>query len=210
MKLSDLLEAAHSTAPAARYTVDDFVVAGRRRKRRRNAGWAVAAVVAVAVAVGIPQVLLRHDDAGPLPATPAPPTRPLNYLFESYTVKGQEQDLTLTVGDPEWVGVNNQNTYIVRATPRNRMPKRVGDLTVFRTGFDASRNWADATVTATEPIGGRPAFFAVPSRPAADGPEVPDRLLIWQYADEPSLHRVYDMGRRCAEAFLKHGRVRLS
>lgn len=54
-----------------------------------------------------------------------------------------------------------------------------------------------------------------PVRPLPPGmlylaPPVDLNLAIWQYADEPSLRRVFEIGRRCGEAFLKHGRVKVS
>jgi predicted acylesterase/phospholipase RssA len=54
-----------------------------------------------------------------------------------------------------------------------------------------------------------------PVRPLPPGlhyvaPPVDLNLAIWQYADEPGLRRVYEMGLRCGEAFLKHRRVKLS
>ncbi|GAB2613996.1 hypothetical protein Aab01nite_70450 [Paractinoplanes abujensis] len=170
MKLSDLLEG----APPARYTVDDFVAAGRRRKRRRNAGWAIAAVVAVAIAIGVPQILTRPQAH---PVTPAPtPTRALNRLFQTYKVG------PLTVGDPEWVGVNNQTTYIGRDRPPGRPLRAVGILDVYRPGFEPPRTWTEK-VTPTAPIGGRPAFFAS-ARPGPDnGIWKPVRVLVWKYAD---------------------------
>src|SRR5689334_17882307 len=108
MKLSDLLETAREDAPAARYTVDDIVAAGRRRGRRHNAGWALAAVAAVMVAIGLPQIVSRAPDSRPLPAAPTHIPRPLDLLFKSFKVG------SFTIGDPEWVGINNQSTYITR------------------------------------------------------------------------------------------------
>ncbi|MBM2617937.1 hypothetical protein JIG36_20475 [Actinoplanes sp. LDG1-06] len=170
MKLSDLLE----DAPPPRFTVDDFIRAGRRRRRRRNAGWAIAAVVAVAIAIGVPQILTRPPSH---PVNPVPtPTRALDRLFKTYQVGD------LTVGDPEWVGVNNQTTYIGRDRPPGRPLRAVGILNVYRAGFEPTRAWAEK-VTPTDPIGGRPAYFAA-ARPARDnGIWKPVRVLVWQYAD---------------------------
>ncbi|MBL7260893.1 hypothetical protein [Paractinoplanes lichenicola] len=170
MKLSDLLEG----APPARYTVDDFVTAGRRRKRRRNAGWAIAAVVAVAIAIGVPQILTRQQTH---PVTPEPaPTRALDRLFKTYKVGA------LTVGDPEWVGVNNQTTYIGRDRPPGRPLRAVGTLSVYRPGFNPTPAWDSASVT--EPIGGRSAYFAQPRATGYDvGVWTPTRVLVWQYAE---------------------------
>lgn len=54
-----------------------------------------------------------------------------------------------------------------------------------------------------------------PVRPLPPGlhylaPPVDLNLAIWQYADEPSLRRVYEIGRRVGETFLRHGRVKVS
>lgn len=54
-----------------------------------------------------------------------------------------------------------------------------------------------------------------PVRPLPPGmqyvaPPVDLNLSIWQYADEPGLRRVYEMGRRCGEAFVKNRRVKIS
>ncbi|MBU2667749.1 hypothetical protein KOI35_29980 [Actinoplanes bogorensis] len=175
MKLSDLLEG----APPARYSVDDFVSAGRRRRRRRNAGWAIAAVVAVAIAIGVPQILTRHDDVL-LPAYP-PGAKPFDQIFSGY-LSGD-----LRVGDPDWVSVNNQTTWIARAVPssaslssRPSVYESAGRLALYRPGFTPPDLWDAATVAAAEPIRGGQAYFAKPTVTAGNRA---DRLLVWEYAD---------------------------
>jgi len=174
MKLSDLLEAARDEAPAARYTVDDVVAAGRRRRNRNRSVWALAAVAAVAVAIGVPQIVARHPDPPTLPVAPTQPTRPLDRIFKGFKVGGFE------VGDPEWVGINNQSTYITRPRAGFKTPWFAGTLNVYRTGFEPRQAWMAGTVDPTKAIEGRPAFFAQP-RSGYDR-DRPDQVFVWHYA----------------------------
>ena len=176
MKLSDLLEAARDEAPAARYTVDDVVAAGRRRRNRNRSVWALAAVVAVAVAIGVPQIVARHPDPPTLPVAPTQPTRPLDRIFKGFKVGAFE------VGDPEWVGINNQSTYITRPRAGYKTPWFAGTLNVYRTGFEPRQAWMTGTADPTEAIEDRPAFFAQP-RPGYDR-DRPDQVLAWHYAQD--------------------------
>ena len=55
----------------------------------------------------------------------------------------------------------------------------------------------------------------LPVRPLPHGthfiaPPIDLNMAIWQYADEAGIRRVYELGLRCGEAFLKRGRVKLS
>lgn len=175
MNLSDLMNTVREDAPAARYTVDDFVAAGRRRKRRRNSGWAVAAVLAVAVAIGVPQIVARPHTPQPINPAPSMP-RPLNLVIESYQVND------LIVGDQEWAGLNNQTTYVGRETNGGKMYRPVGKLTVYRAGYTPQRQWG--SIGPTEEIRGRHAFFAAPGLFADDGVRSADQVFVWWYADD--------------------------
>ncbi|WP_306210851.1 hypothetical protein [Actinoplanes sp. RD1] len=91
-ELSDMLRDAKSDAPSPRYSVDDFVAAGRKRQRKTRAMWAgtgtAAAVLAVAGAVAVPQ-LLPGGEADDAPATqvaaPAAEKKPFTYPAGDFT-----------------------------------------------------------------------------------------------------------------------------
>lgn len=55
-------------APPLRHDIEYVLAAGRRRRRNRTAGWAIVAVVALAAAIGVPQIAARR------PSPPAKPT----------------------------------------------------------------------------------------------------------------------------------------
>ena len=70
MQLSELFDEARADAPPARYDVEDAVRAGRRHRRRRQAGWGALAAVAVAAAIGVPQLTAGAADQSRRVAVP--------------------------------------------------------------------------------------------------------------------------------------------
>jgi hypothetical protein len=171
MKLSDLLEAARDDAPAARYTVDDVVAAGRRRKRRRNTGWAIAALLAVFAAIGVPQLVARPSVP---PATPPPPrSGSLDLLFSGY------RSGDLRVGDPEWVSLTNQLASIGREVSPG-VYRSVGRIAFYPAGSPAQTFWLGGPMEPAGVINGHEANFITVSRNAL----VKDTtLLTWKNAD---------------------------
>lgn len=169
MRLSDLLEKAKAGAPPARLDVNDLVAAGRRRQRRRSTGWAIAAVVAVAIAIGVPQIVTRSSAPPPAPPAATSTTTPAKKLFSftptfrGYTVDGYQIDAPggMALG---WTSALVRETGV---TDHN-----VGVLTVFPPGVVPSHP-SETKKIATDPIGGRGAYF-VRER---DGRE----SLIWEY-----------------------------
>ncbi|BEL10410.1 hypothetical protein Q0Z83_086010 [Actinoplanes sichuanensis] len=196
--LSELMqEQIRTDAPPLRHTVDDVLAAGRRRERRRNSGWALAAVVAVAAAIGVPQLAGRHPEPTPPPpaaTTPAPaPSRgdqiPSAARFTGYQVKKYR------VGTP--------TIFSLGYTFASVMPIKGlhggGDLRVFEPGVDPIARMGIGARTAADPIRGRPA-----STFTAPGPKAG---LIWEYADGASavltadLETTQDVLREVAEGF---------
>ncbi|MFF5080748.1 hypothetical protein ACFY36_27150 [Actinoplanes sp. NPDC000266] len=173
-QLSDLMEeAAWQDAPPLRHTVDDVVTAGKRRTRRRNLGWASVAAAAVAVAIGVPQILTSRD-AEPMPllvapaTTSAPPvaaTPRAAYSFKGYTA-GE-----FRVADPTGWRLADQHAEILRGT------ESAGTLTVYNGGVDPRRVYRDGTITVVDPVGGHPAVLIVPKGGASR-----DAMLAWEYA----------------------------
>ena len=179
-QLSDLLDEATAGAPPARYDVEDAVTAGRRLQRRRNTGWAVAAVVAVAVAVGVPQVATRHaaPPVQPVATTPAPSTPPAPKLrsfafpFAGYTAGRFHIDDLVSVGLS-----TAQATIRTTGDPGSVS----GYLTVFQPGlvsvgatFDSYRS------VDNPPINGRRAIYLEPVQSSATGPT---SGMAWEYTD---------------------------
>jgi hypothetical protein len=175
-QLSDLLEAAAADAPPARYDVEDAIAAGRRLRRRRNTGWAIAAVVAVATAIGVPQIVTRGSER-PIPpvvtttTTPAAQPRSFDYPFPGYTA-GRfriEEPATLTLGGTQTV-----------IRPVADSGSVSGYLTVYRPGVDPTWAFDGSKITDSAPVNGRQAIFLDPKLP--DGPNTAG--LAWQYADD--------------------------
>ena len=185
-QLSDLLDEATAGAPPARYDVEDAVAAGRRLQRRRNTGWAIAAVTAVAVAIGVPQIATRRSEPVVPPVvtpttTPATPVklRSFAFPFAGYTAGQFRVDdpvsVTLTtvqatirpVGSPDSVsGVFSDSVS--------------GVVTVYRPGvvnvgtiFGSYRNIDNPK------INGRRAIFL---KPEQTGPG-PTSGMAWEYTD---------------------------
>ncbi|MGK5680309.1 hypothetical protein [Actinoplanes sp. URMC 104] len=169
MKLSDLLETVRDDAPPARYTVDDFVAAGRRRKRLRNAGWGAVAVVAVVAAIGVPQTLTRRASEpavvpAPVPSAGSPSVA--EHTFTGYTAG------PFRVLDPETWRLDGETTVI----ERDGVP--VGVLDVLHPGVDPyGSTVSNFERTDTDPVNGRPAYV----RRGTDQPNIVD--LVWEYAD---------------------------
>ncbi|MCO8268972.1 hypothetical protein M1L60_00040 [Actinoplanes sp. TRM 88003] len=171
MKLSDLLETVREDAPAARYTVDDVVAAGRRRRRRRNTGWAIAALLAVFAAVGVPQLVARPSVP---PATPPPPRAgSLDLLFSGY------RSGDLRVGDPEWVSLTNQLASIGReVAPGEYQP--VGRLALYPAGAVPYTMWLTLPREPAGSIHGHEAsFLSVRNNAMVKSTS----LLTWKNAD---------------------------
>ncbi|GAA2617908.1 hypothetical protein [Paractinoplanes durhamensis] len=179
MKLSDLLDDVRVDAPPARYDADDAVLAGKRLRRRRRGGMTVAAVVAVAVAIGVPQLAGRAAD--PLPSLPAAPTPSIT---PSPTGKaGHGPDLTYTlhgfttgklrVDDPYRWSLAGETAMIEKKG--GQADAQEGEVTLYRPGIDPRGTLDGAKITATSAIHGRPAWRV----DAAGAP-----LLLWEYADD--------------------------
>jgi hypothetical protein len=183
-ELSDLLREAKTDAPPPRYDVDDVVAAGKRRQRRRTTGWALAAVAAAVVAIGVPQMATRAVGR----TTPAPPaataptpgpsavaaTRAFDYVFHGYTAAGYR------VLDPEGVDIGKLGTE-VRKVGNGDPDHSDALLDVYLPGVDPSTEFIDATRAETAPINGHPAFFVRPH--GKTDPGAPPEQLVWQYSD---------------------------
>lgn len=173
-QLSDLLDEARADAPPARYDVDDVVAAGRKRQRRRTAGWTIAAAAAVAVAIGVPQIVTRADPAprpvAPVATTPAPTTPAVGFSFAGYRAG------RFHVDDPRWWGLAGESAPIRKAG----VTDPVGTLFVYRPGVDPFVRPHAPTTTGTTPVRGRKAYFVQPYAPSPPA----ERWLAWEYADD--------------------------
>ncbi|GAB2614007.1 hypothetical protein Aab01nite_70470 [Paractinoplanes abujensis] len=175
--MGELLDEAARGAPPLRHDADSVLRAGRGRKRRRNASWAIAAVVAVTAAIGVPQ-LARREQAHPVTPAPVPtvvttPARgaliPFVTRFQGYEAAG------FRVADPE--AVTTSSTEATVSLAASRRSERMG-LAVYGPGTDPVARYPGAKITAAAPINGRRAFFL---QPAGAGDR--DRFLFWEYAD---------------------------
>ncbi|MEU4419445.1 hypothetical protein AB0F81_02395 [Actinoplanes sp. NPDC024001] len=170
-QLSDLLREAKVEGPPLRYDVDDVVAAGRSRRRRRNSGWALAAVVAVAASIGVPQILARPQTrpsilpAVPSPTAATPDLLSLSALSQPYTVGD------LRIERPDTVGLDGSMAEI------RRSGTEVGRLWILRPEI-IKFPWGTGTTVDTATINGRPAKW-VRATSGDDGPE----YLQWEYAD---------------------------
>jgi hypothetical protein len=177
-ELYDLLQAAKSDAPPARYTVDDAVAAGRRRQGRRRVALTGAAsfavVAAVAAAVVVPQALTSRNSGGSdAPAATGATTQaaedvPFTYPagdfqfgFRGYTV-GEYR-----VTDPVLAAPNFQQADI-----------RVGNETETMYGGDSA---ADDEAT-KEKMAGRPVTPSsrAPSPGDVTGPKYALKLTVYR------------------------------
>ncbi|MBO3740877.1 hypothetical protein [Actinoplanes flavus] len=171
--LSELLHEAKVDGPPPRYDVDHVVAAGRRRVRRRNSEWAFAAVVAVAAAIGVPQVVTR----GPAPAPPQPaasvaPAPAPEYLIPSVARFRGYQTASFRVGDPGSFGPGYTSVGVV---PKKGMSPTMS-LLVYEPGVDPLTRLGLKRVADVDPIKGRPAF-------TVSGAGFPSETLVWEYAD---------------------------
>jgi hypothetical protein len=177
-QLSDLLEAATAEAPPARYDVEDAVAAGRRLQRRRNTGWAIAAVTAVAIAIGVPQIATRGSARPVQPVvtttTTTPPAvkpRSFVYPFTGYPVG------RFRVDDPISVTLGNAQAPIWPASGSGPIS---GFLTLYQPGaVDVGSIFGSYENIATAPINGRRAVFLDPKGAV----ESPMWGLAWEYTD---------------------------
>ncbi len=85
---------------------DPVLGAGRRRLRRRNVGWAIAAVVAVAAAIGVPQILARGPAQAVIPSSipgviTAPADGDLVPFFYRFHPIGGRRAFVLRPNDPQ-------------------------------------------------------------------------------------------------------------
>ena len=153
MKLSELLD----DAPPAGFDVDDAVRAGKRLRFRRRAGVVIAAVVAVAAAIGVPQALSRRA-AEPLPATPSAPSA-VTYTYRGYTAGA------FRVADPSRWRLSDESSVIFQGQ------SVTGRLSVYRPGVDP---FGSLEVTPAAPVAGRPAY----------GPKSGPAMLAWTLPDD--------------------------
>ncbi|MEU4238940.1 hypothetical protein [Actinoplanes sp. NPDC026619] len=176
MKLSDQLDDVRAEAPPARYDVEDAVLAGKRLRRRRRTGVAALAVVAVAAAIGVPQLTgLASGPSPSLPAEPSPSIAPspafqgpsLTYTLHAFTTG------KLRVEDPYRWNVSGETAMIEKKG--GQPDAQEGEVTLYRPGIDPRSTLDGAQITATTAIHGRPAF-----RVDADGAP----MLLWEYADD--------------------------
>jgi hypothetical protein len=175
--LSELLqEQIRTDAPPLRHSVDDVLAVGRRKVRRRNSGWALAAVVAVAAAIGVPQMAGRRPEPSPPPpaaTTPAPePARgdriPSVVRFAAYQTK------SFTVHAPTGFGLGFTSANVFPREAKGLSGLSSGaTLTVFDPGTDPTAWTVVKNLTPAEPVNGRPAseFTTVGPREG----------LIWEY-----------------------------
>lgn len=176
-QLSDLLDEATAGAPPPRYDVEDAVAAGRRLQRRRNTGWAIAAVTAVAVAIGVPQIATRRSAPPVEPVvttttTPAVQPRAFTYPFPAYAAG------RFRVGDPSTVTLGAVKSVIRPATEAGTVS---GYLTVYQPGLVGVGSIFGSWKNVEEPpINGRRAVF-LQSKTAGAGPMTSG--LAWEYTD---------------------------
>ncbi|GAA2617896.1 hypothetical protein [Paractinoplanes durhamensis] len=179
-EISELLEEARTGAPPPRYDVDYVWLAGRRRRRRRNAGWTIAAVVAVAAAIGVPQIVARRsDDPQPL-KLPAPVVIttpksgeiiPIAVRFHGYDAGG------FHVEDPTGGKLNETQTTVTRIGGKPNQQYAL--LEAYAPGLDPLATYPKGVRAETDPINGRPAFWFTMN----DEHRVQEDLLCWEYVD---------------------------
>lgn len=179
-ELFELLAEARADAPSPRYDVDDAVAAGRRLRRRRTAGWSIAAAVAVAAAIGVPQIVTRGParriaPAPPVATSPAPGSPvTFGYSFRGYDAGGYR------VSDPTSVDIAGSMARVSRIGAAGETFDGA-TLQVYLPGLDPLARYPSATVTETDPIKGRRAFFVKTNDPhVAPGEE----WFGWEYADD--------------------------
>ena len=211
LELSEMLKEAKADAPPPRYSVDDAVAAGRKLQVKRRAAWssgaAATAVVAVAAAIALPQMVTR--DSAPTPsgpaAAPAPALQPLTYpespweyAFKGYTVGKYKvndpflvtanfQQATIRIGDEtEDVYEGSASSSKTRSTKDDlkvaySAPGSSLLLTVYRPGAFEPKLFAGGAKVSVD---GKPGLFQ--KNVPIDGDGGPDGQagLAWQYADD--------------------------
>jgi hypothetical protein len=140
MKLSELLE----DAPPARYGVDDAVRAGKRLRFRRRSTVVLAAVMAVAAAIGVPQITAHSAGRSPAPVAPAP-------SVPQYTFRGYDAG-ELRVSNPYRWTPAQETAYVWLGSDA------VGSLRVYHPGVEIEDRGA-AKRTPIADIGGRSAYL---------------------------------------------------
>ncbi|GLY05786.1 MULTISPECIES: hypothetical protein [Actinoplanes] len=176
-RLSDLMDDARTEAPPMGFDVNDLVTAGKRRQMRRTTGWALAAVVAVATAIGVPQIATRASTEPALPAakpsptaTPSPSVTPATAkVFPSAFVFRGYQTADFTVTDPDGMGLSGSGASITRLGTT----KAEASLEVYVPGAVPVRT-GTAKVVKAAPVGGREAYYLR---------EGDRESLYWEYAD---------------------------
>ncbi|MBL7260891.1 hypothetical protein [Paractinoplanes lichenicola] len=205
--MGELLDEAAQGAPPLRHDADSVLRAGRGRKRRRNAGWAIAAVVAVTAAIGVPQ-LVRREQAHPVTPAPVPTvvTTPARGAVIPFVTRSQSFEAAgYRVENPEFADVRASVAWI---TPVGwERPAGWPGLTIYGPGVDPLARFPapGATIIEVAPINGRRAFWLKPD-PRSESRDEP--MFFWEYADgllarlEPSPNRTEKADLpRIAEAF---------
>lgn len=202
----EILQIAKADAPAARYSVEDIVAAGRRRRRRalgQRVGGAgvLAAAVATATVLATANLALRGDRSAiavvppaaspPAPTTPAP-SPPFTFTFGGYQVDDYR------VLPPDEVNLVYQTAGVVRdytATNGEPSSQYVATLTVYQPGMFNPEQFRTGTPLTVQ---GRDAYQAdIPrltfgwnitgsvttTRPASPQ-TVNTSALAWQYAPD--------------------------
>lgn len=208
-ELSDMLRDATSDPPAPRYSVDDFVAAGRRRQRRGRTLLAVsgtaAAVLAIAGAVAVPQ-LLRAGEAPPpvpvaAPSSPVPSAIPFSYpeddftgSIASYEAAGYTVSATALVTpgyQGSWITDPDETSPVKGRTAEiHEVPVSAGRLVVYREGaFDPE----PARKAVEVEVGGGTGYYRegvpVPDEVRDKGRKIvpgktSETTLTWEYADD--------------------------
>ncbi|MBM2617935.1 hypothetical protein JIG36_20465 [Actinoplanes sp. LDG1-06] len=177
-EMGELLEEAAQGAPPLRHDAESVLQVGRRRQRRRHAGWAIAAVVAVTAAIGVPQIA-RRGPSHPVtpPPTPVVITTPVKGALLPFVTRFQGYETVgFRVTDPEMVSTswNLASVSLAASSRKNDWMK----LLVYEPGTDPVARYPGAKIIAVAPINGRRAFFLQPA-----GASDRDRSLFWEYAE---------------------------
>jgi hypothetical protein len=207
--MREILQIAKADPPPARYTVDDIVVAGQRRRRRAlahrigGAGVLATAVVTAGVLVAV-NLALPGGRGVQMPVVPAQnppapkaaePWPPFTFTFGAYQVDNYR------VLAPDEVSLDSQVAVVVRdGTDGNGKPlsRAVGTLTVYQPGkYNSEPASADGRVAAPRTkvtVQGREAFqwefstkMPVAPSPTGQTPRFEQQdfvrtVLAWQWA----------------------------
>ncbi|MFB9357534.1 hypothetical protein [Actinoplanes nipponensis] len=197
-----MLRDAQADAPPPRYGVQDALRAGRKRQQRRRALWAgtgsAAAVLAVAAAVAVPQLLPAGSgrsttvNAGSTTASKAPAKAPFAYpstafsgTFAKYTVGDLTVDGTVLVTPGYQVASitapGRGQAYEDENGDRYYAPNVIGHVVTYAKGvFDPSRARKDPKAGA--------GYFHAGEKKQAIKPGLPapyaESTYTWKYADD--------------------------